>query len=139
MKTKLSGDTLIIRGEKGEEISDIIKKACEKHNVKAGFVTALGATDNVTLGVFDPKTKIYNKKTHKGTYEILNLTGNISTKNKETYTHLHITISGENNKAIGGHLNEANISLTFEAFVKIIDTTIERKFDEDLGINLMIL
>lgn len=137
MYTKISGNTLIIRGEKGEEITEVIKKACEKHNVISGVVSAIGATDDATVGVFSPKTKKYDKINYKGDYEILNITGNISTMDGQCYPHLHISILGEDNKTVGGHLDRANISLTLEAFITILDAKIERIHSEKLGISLM--
>ncbi len=139
-------DKLVIRLNKGEKLVESVREILEKENVKAGFLTGIGATNNLEVGLFDPKTKDYNIKKYEEDLEIANLCGNISNKDGKLYTHFHITCGRvEDNaqkgqipgSAIGGHLNEAIISLTAEIFVTIIDGDINRVYDEDLGLNLI--
>lgn len=146
MVYKRFDDKLVIRLKKGDKLVESVREILEKENVKAGFLTGIGATDNLDIGLFDPETKNYNIKKYEEDLEIANLCGNISNKDGKLYTHFHITcgkaktnaltgdIAGE---AIAGHLNEAIISLTAEIFVTIIDGDINRKFDEELGLNLI--
>lgn len=143
---KRFGDKLVIRLIKGDKLVESVRNILEKENIKAGFLTGIGATDNLDLGLFDPKTKDYKIKKYKEDLEIANLCGNISNKDGKLYTHLHITCGkaktnaltgGISGDAIAGHLNEAVISLTAEIFVTIIDGDINRKFDEELGLNLI--
>ena len=146
MVYKRFGDKLVIRLKKGDKLVESVRKILEKENVKAGFLTGIGATDNLEVGLFDPKTKNYNIKKYEEDLEIANLCGNISNKDGKLYTHFHITCGRvEDNakkgqipgSAIGGHLNEAIISLTAEIFVTIIDGDINRLYDEDLGLTLI--
>ena len=146
MVYKRFGDKLVIRLKKGDKLVESVREILEKENVKAGFLTGIGATDNLEVGLFDTKTKDYNIKKYEEDLEIANLCGNISNKDGKLYTHFHITCGRvEDNaqkgqipgSAIGGHLNEAIISLTAEIFVTIIDGDINRVYDEDLGLNLI--
>lgn len=143
---KRFGDKLVIRLKKGDKLVESVREILEKENIKAGFLTGIGATDNLEVGLFDPKTKNYNIKKYEEDLEIANLCGNISNKDGKLYTHFHITCGrvADNaqkgqipGSAIGGHLNEAIISLTAEIFVTIIDGDINRLYDEDLGLNLI--
>ncbi|MDU2201750.1 MAG: DUF296 domain-containing protein [Anaerococcus hydrogenalis] len=59
---KRFGDKLVIRLKKGDKLVESVKNILEKENVKAGFLTGIGATDNLDLGLFDPKTKDYKIK-----------------------------------------------------------------------------
>ena len=47
--------------------------------------------------------------------------------NGETYTHFHISVADEAGNVYGGHLTEA---------VTEIEGTVDRKFDEEIGLNL---
>lgn len=41
-----------------------------------------------------------------------------------------------NGNVVGGHLNKAIVSVTCEAVITAIDGVIDRKYDENIGINL---
>ncbi len=62
MVYKRFGDKLVIRLKKGDKLVESVREILEKENVKAGFLTGIGATDNLEVGLFDPKTKDYNIK-----------------------------------------------------------------------------
>lgn len=137
MKAKLSGDTLVIRGYVGEDIVEVIKKACEENKVKAGCVTAIGAVDKCEMGAYSVAKKEYHKNLYEGEFELVSLVGNISEKDGEVYTHFHVSIADKDGNIYAGHLNYARICVTLEAFVKVIDTKIDRELDEEIGINMI--
>lgn len=130
-------NTYVVRLNKGAEIISAIKDFCTSNNVKVGTIQGIGAINSVTFGFFNPETKQYNEKVFEGPREITSLIGNISTKNGETYLHLHITASGEDYNTIGGHLINATISLTGEIFITPINGTVEREFCKKTGLNLL--
>ena len=80
--------------------------------------------------------KKYSKAIHEGDLEIVSIGGNINTMNGETYTHFHISVADEAGNVYGGHLTEAVISGTGELVLTEIEGTVDRKFDEEIGLNL---
>lgn len=136
MLCKKIGSNWVIRIDKGEEVVTQLKEICEKNNIKAGFVSAIGASNKITVGLFNTNSKVYQSETLSGDFEITNLTGNVSRKDGEVYIHLHITVCDEEYKAHGGHLNEAWISATCEMLLTEVDGNIERKFNDNSGINI---
>lgn len=130
-------NTYIVRLNKGAEIISAIKDFCTSNNIKVGIVQGIGAINAATFGFFNPETKEYNEKLFEGPREITSLLGNISTKDGETYLHLHMNASGSDYNTIGGHLINATISLTGEIFITPINGTVERKFCEKTGLNLL--
>jgi uncharacterized protein len=46
-------------------------------------------------------------------------------------------IADKENKSMGGHLNSAIVSATFEGVIEIIDGEIDRKFSDEIGLNLI--
>jgi hypothetical protein len=127
----------IIRIDKGEEIVTKIKELCEKENINLGFISGIGATDNLEIGLFNTKTKQYYPSTLNGLYEITSIMGNVTTKDGEIYLHLHINVSDEDNNTYGGHLNKCYVSATAEIIINVVDGNINRKFDEEIGLNLL--
>ena len=130
------GDTIIARMDKGEEILEQLKVIAEKESIKLASVSALGATDDITVGVFRTGEKKYYANHFTGDMEIVSLTGTISTMNGEYYAHLHMSAGDAEGHVFGGHLNRAVISATCEMVIRVIDGQVDRKFDENVGLNL---
>jgi predicted DNA-binding protein with PD1-like motif len=137
MNYKRCGNKVIVRIDKGEEIVDTLKSVCKKLNITLGTITGIGATDKLTVGFLNTKTKKYLTKELTGDHEIAPLTGTITTMNSEPYLHLHINVCNEKQQSFGGHLASAVVSVTFEGIIDIIEGTIERTFDHTTGANLL--
>lgn len=136
MEYRVFGNKYIARINKGEEIVEKIKELVEKENIKLGTITGIGAVGTATIGLFDTNTKEYHSTKLVGDFEITSLIGNISTKNGETYLHMHIALGDEQYHVYGGHLNEAVVSATCELVIEKIDGVVEREFDDNSGLNL---
>lgn len=136
MEYRRFNNTIVCRIDKGEEILDKIKEVALKENIKLANVNALGATNEFTVGVFKPEEKKYYSNEFKGDFEIVSLTGTINTMNGKFYTHIHMSAGNDKGEVFGGHLNKAVVSATCEMIINIIDGVVDRKFDEDIGLNL---
>lgn len=129
---------IVARLDKGEEILDKIKEIATIEQIKFATVTALGATNDFTVGVFKTEEKKYYANEFSGNFEIVSLTGTINTMNGEFYTHIHMSAGNDRGEVFGGHLNKAIVSATCEMVISIIDIggKIDRYYDEDIGLNL---
>lgn len=136
MEYKRFGSTVVARIDRGEEVLSALKDIALRENIKLAAVSALGATDDFTVGVFNVQQKQYHANRFQGAYEIVSLTGTVTTKDGEFYAHLHMCAGNEQGQAFGGHLNQAVISATCEMVIQIIDGTVERRFSGDVGLNL---
>ena len=56
--------------------------------------------------------------------------------NGEPYLHFHINVCNEQMQVCGGHLNACCISATCEITITKIEGTVERRFSDDIGLNL---
>ena len=136
MEYRRFGKTIVMRIDKGEEVRTQLKAMALKENVQLASVRALGATNDFTVGVFKVDEKKYYANHFTGDFEIVSLTGTISTMNGDYYAHLHMSAGDEQGRVFGGHLNEAIISATCEMVVEVIDGCVERARDEEVGLNL---
>ena len=137
MKFKKVKGTYVIRLERGEEIIKTIKKFCKNQKIKCGFFFGIGALDEAELAHYIVDNKKYISKKFKKPLEIVNLSGNITTMDKEIYLHCHITLSDEKMNAIAGHLKDGIISATCEIFLVKLNSIVQRKYDDFIGLNLM--
>ncbi len=138
MVYKKSGNVIIVRLKKGDEIVSSLLSLAEEQDILFAQVTGIGATDCADFGCFNTSLKQY-KNIHKDgeNFEITSLVGNISEMNGEKYQHLHINISDENGNVYGGHLKKAVISVTAEIVITFTDTKVGRVYDDTVGANLL--
>ena len=119
-----------------EEIIENLRAIAEKEQIKLASVEALGAINDFTVGVFDTVEKKYYSNRFQGAYEIVSLTGTITTKDGAFYQHLHMSAGESSGAVFGGHLSRAVVSATCEMIVRVIDGRVERVLDPDIGLNL---
>lgn len=136
MEFKQFGSFYLVRLEKGEELVTTLKDFCSRENITLGTVQGIGAVRPLKLGFFNPGSKKYQEQTFDAFYEMTSLSGNVSTKDGETYLHLHVNAASDDYKTVGGHLVSATVSLTSEIIINAIDGKAERTFNEQIGINL---
>ena len=129
-------NVIVARIDKGEEIIEKMKEICQKENVTLANVNALGAIGEFQVGLFNTKEKKYYASNYQGDFEIVSLTGSITTKEGKLYEHIHLSAGDVENKVYGGHLNKAIVSATCEMFIYVIPENVERRFDEEIGLNL---
>ena len=137
MEYRRFGQKMVIRLDPGEEILSGLREAAVKENVRLASVSAIGATDNFTVGVYDVQKQIYLQNTYTGPHEIVSLSGSVNTMDGEYYAHIHMSAGNRDNIVYGGHLNEAYVMPTCEIFLDIIDGTVDREKDPVTGINIL--
>jgi len=132
-----NSDVLIAKINKGEKIVKSILSFCKNNRIEGAWISGLGAFSEAKLAFYDLENKKFTKKDIDGPLEICSLTGNIGIKEKEQVAHIHVVLSDEKMLAFGGHLEEATVSATCELKVEIFDHPIIRKYDPEIGLNLI--
>ena len=125
---KLSKDDYLL-----ESLQNFVKI----NRVTSGIILGIGALQNLNFSYYLQSEKRYITKSINKPCEVLNLTGNISLKDKNPFIHCHITVGDENGNAFGGHLAEKSKVFAFE--FKIFEFEGEnkfRKFDDITGLFL---
>ena len=136
MEYRKFGNTVMARADRGEEILESIKRIALAENIKLASVSALGAVDDFTVGVYNVDEKKYYSNNYTGSFEIVSLTGTINTMNGEFYAHLHMSAGNDRGEVFGGHLNKATVSATCEMVITLINGRVDREYDEITGLNL---
>lgn len=113
-----------------EEIINFVKK----NNIRAGFIlTGVGSLTRATLRMADTNIiKDFEKK-----FEINSLSGTLSLDG----AHLHISVSDETGKEIGGHVKKGClIYITAEIIIgEIENTKFSREFNKKTGFKELII
>ena len=120
------------RGETGAQLLAL----SQKDKRRLSQISGRGAVNALTVRVFDTQTKAYHANACECPYEIVSLTGTLTTKDGTPYLHAHFAAGDAKGHVVGGHLNRAVISATAEIVLNLIPGTVERKFSEEIGLNL---
>ena len=138
MEYKRFGNTVVARIDRGEEILTQLKEIAQREHIALASVSALGAVNEFTVGVFKPDEKKYYANEFRGYFEITSLTGTLTTMDGAVYPHIHMSAGDEHGQVFGGHLNRAVVCGTCEMVITLLDGTVERKLDTEYGSGLNI-
>ena len=137
MQYKRFGTTYVIRLEVGEEILDSLRTLVKREEVKGGFFYGLGAVKSVSLGYFDVERKQYKEKSFEQDFELTSMVGDVALAGDKIIVHAHVTLAGEDFKAVAGHLNEATVTATTEIVLNPVEGKLSKKIDPISGLNLL--
>ena len=136
MEYRRFGNTIVARIDRGEEILAAVREIAGAEHIQLASVSALGATNDFTVGVYNVDEKQYHANDFKGNFEIVSLTGTVNTMDGQFYAHLHMSAGDEKGQVFGGHLNRAVVSAVCEMVITVIDGVVDRRFSEEIGLNL---
>ncbi len=118
----------VMRLKKDDDLKVSIIDFCDKNNIQAGAVVAVvGSVGEIRLRKADGVSEYFENKN----YEIVSLTGTIS----QDGPHLHIALSDNRLKTIGGHLLVGTkVHTTAEIVIlKFNNYEMTRSFDPNTG------
>ena len=138
MEYRRFGNTYVVRMDRGEEILSQLTDLCRTEDIRLARVDALGAVDHAEVCVYDVLTKTFFKKEFNEPMEISNLCGTATRKEGEVYLHLHVTLCDRELRAHGGHASALRVSATCEMTVTVIPGEVDRKMNEEIGLNVFL-
>ena len=134
---------IVGRLDRGDELPAALLAVCNAHNVRAGEIRAIGALEYAEVTEYDPEAQDYLPPlAHEGACEILQLAGNVSERDGETFLHLHITGSHidkndpGHTKMIAGHLVSGKVFACEFVIECWDDAELVRRQDKATGLML---
>lgn len=126
----------VLRLQTGEEFVSALQNFAEKSKIRGAWFWAIGAADRIEIAYYDLKKKRYISRKFSGRMEIVNITGNISVREKEIAIHAHGIFSTPRYGTIGGHVISCRISATCEMYIQKTRPLYRRR-DSATGLNLL--
>jgi predicted DNA-binding protein with PD1-like motif len=119
MKTYPSddGNAAFVSLERGEDLLEGLNSAVAELGIESGTLQIIGGLEEAVLGYFDKDTAEY-VTTRTGHVEICAGLGNVSLRDGEPFIHLHLTVSGRDGAAMGGHAMEGCRAYVVEAYFR---------------------
>lgn len=114
-----------------------LKDLAKRLDVKAGVFVLLGALKSATILYYVQDEKKYAKLSLNFPLEIASGVGNIAMMGDDVLIHAHIVLSDREGRCYGGHLAEGSRVFSCEVYLRELSPTIDRKYDELTGLNLL--
>jgi len=124
----------VFRLTRGNDIKKEIIDYCQKENIEAGIIiSAVGCISHLHIRLAEAKEYIDKEEN----YEIVSITGTVSKDD----VHIHISVSDNSGKTMGGHLKEGTIvDTTCEvAIYELKDYSFSREPDSMTGYNELVI
>lgn len=137
MTHKKVEDGYLLKFSIGDKFIAELTEFIDDNDIKAGWLTGLGAVKGAELGYYNLQAKEYEWHTVTKLMEITSLTGNVSWMHEKPVIHAHITLTGPDLKAVGGHVKELIIGGTCEVHLITFKKSIYRLHDDEVGLNLL--
>jgi len=133
---QIDNNTIYVSMTPGDLVIESLTEIVKKMNISSGWISGIGAIEDVLVGMYDIHTKEYDKKRFSDEYELVGLNGNISLKDGTPFIHAHIVFSDSEYNAYGGHLFETKIYAAGEFMIRKTDGEIKREMNAGVGLPL---
>lgn len=137
MNYRRTQNDILIRLSRGEKLIENLNLVATREKLPAAWLQGLGGTESAELGFYDLETKEYRWRTFPDLMEITSLQGNLAWVDDTPKWHVHVTLSGRDYGAIGGHVKELVVGGTCEIRLCAFDTSLVRRHDEAIGLDLL--
>ena len=134
---KFGPDKYMLRLESGDDILRSLEKFAQTKKLGASLVEGIGSLNKAKLGHYDFRTKQYKYETFEDDFEILSLSGNISSMNRKPLPHIHVTLGRRDFSVIGGHLDDGSVANMVEVGVWKLPGRLVKAKDESIGLNVL--
>jgi len=135
--TQLGTDKYVLRLESGDDILKSLRQFATTKRLGASLLEGIGSLSKVKLGHYDFRTKQYRYETFEDDLEILNLSGNIASMNREPLPHVHVTLGRRDFSVIGGHLDEGSSANMVEIGLWKLPGKLVKAKDAEIGLNVL--
>lgn len=129
----------IVMLEPGEEVLTSLSSFARARGIGCAAIQGIGAATELTIGYFDRAQKDYVRKTLVGEYEVLSLSGTISSFERDPWVHAHIVVAGPELETMGGHLFSGRVTVTIELALTVSQKRVDRKEDPETGFRYLSL
>ncbi len=129
-------DKIFVTLDKGEFINESLLKVAQQEKINTGWISGIGAVEEIEVGYYDLSAKCYQKRKFPGEHELTGLIGNVTEKDGGLFVHTHITFCDTEFRGFGGHLFDARITAAGEFIIYPGKTRINRKFNKEIGMAL---
>ena len=139
MQFQRFGDRIQVRFESGEHVAAPLLAWLKAEGIGYATMTGLGAVSGATVSYWNAETREYEQHQLDEQMEVVSLIGNVTIKEGEPFTHIHVTLGRRDLSIVGGHFNDAIVNPNLELWVRPEAESVERILDNACGLYVMSL
>jgi len=121
----------------GAKVPDDIIAIAKREKIATARVEAIGGVKELRLAYFDHVAKRYEKHEFEEFLEVTSILGNITMKDGKPFLHAHGNFGRRDMSVLAGHVISATVFPILEVVVTPTKNRALRRFDEDLGLNVI--
>jgi len=139
MESRKTNIGYVVVLSRGENVVETLTDFCAKENISTATFTGIGAVERVKIGYYDLGKREYFFRDEVGIFEVASMQGNVALVDGKPFIHAHAALSrcDETCACIGAHIKEAFVAVTLEIFLTLLDTTLSRTMNDDIGLKLL--
>lgn len=127
---------LVVRLKHDADVVQSITELAKNKGIEAGIITAIGALKRAKLGYYDQRNQEYREIRIDSPREMASCMGNVSLKDGEPFTHVHVVLADEMGNTKAGHLLEGIVFAAEVHLRQLEGPKLGRKYDELTGLSL---
>ena len=137
MQFKRFADRVQVRFESGEQVAATLLAWLQSEKIGYATMTGLGAVRSATVSYWNADTREYEAHELGEQLEVVSLIGNVTLKNGQPFTHIHVTLGRRDLSIVGGHFNDAVVHPNLEVWLRPEVEPVDRELDEACGLYVM--
>lgn len=118
----------------GDDLRSCLQNLAAELGLGGAQVSGIGALRDPELGYWDVVERVYHRQVFPGVFELLSLEGNLSLLDERPFLHAHVTLSGPDYRAFGGHFFEARVGVVAELFLTPCEAPLPRVYNPEPGV-----
>ena len=137
MQFQRFGDRVQVRFESGEQVAAALLAWLKAEKIGFATMTGLGAVSGATVSYWNAAAREYEQHQLDEQMEVVSLIGNVSIKEGEPFTHIHVALGRRDLSIVGGHFNDATVHPNLELWLRPEAEAVERTLDQACGLYVM--
>ena len=121
----------------GARVPDDILAIARTEKISTARVEAIGGVEELRLAYFNRRTKRYEEQDFKEFLEVTGILGNVTLKDGKPFLHIHGTFGRRDLSALAGHVMSAKVFPLLEVVITPTKNRALRRFDDELGLNVI--
>jgi len=131
------GPAHILKPPFGSDLLKELEAFVKAKGINLAWLSGVGAVSRATIRFYDQEKQDWMDLELDQRLEVAGMLGNVSLLNGEPIVHVHITLSDEQGRCIGGHLAHNTLVFNMEILLTSLSgPAVTRKMDPQTGLTI---
>jgi predicted DNA-binding protein with PD1-like motif len=128
-----ANEYLLVFTEPDVELMGALNEFAATNNIPSGRLQAIGSVSEATLAWWSDDTKVVEKYTASGQFELVSFFGNITSNTEGPRIHAHAVMTGPGG-LVAGHAVSLTVRASVEVSITVFETPAVRVKNDNFGL-----